>query len=430
MIFFNYLLFLTPIVCLVRIHWLSIILIIMFISLLPSLKLIIKKRYFVVKHERIKIEHPVPDILCFLIVILFAHQILSLIIFDFDIPAYFYKGLTKIVTEIVQTLIGISILYILQNSHKDYQQSLSFLIKGIIFAAIFFVFDHILDHKILSLLMPHLSSLNGYNISQSHQGQVFCSVIVWPLVGYLFILNKKKYAYWLIFCAGLIAFVAFVFHGLNYNAILSFLTGLFVFIFFIKYKKHFSELSIFAFLFLMLIVPILFTIFEQEHLSLLPKFKDSISHRFCIWHYYTQKIFDNILFGHGFNSAEKFGIIENVTCNMIQSFRHLNPALVANGHHPHNIGLQSVLELGLIGIIIIISIGVVIILKTNIHNAFIIRKQTIAMLNNKNTIHASFLASFFAFLVFLIAAVNIWSAWVIATIFYISIICKMVIHKK
>ena len=430
MILFNCLLFLTPIVCLVRIHWLSIILIIMFISLLPSLKLIITKRYFVVKHERIKIEHPVPDILCFLIVMLFMYQILSLIIFDIETTVHFYKGLTKIATEIVQTLIGIGILYILQNSHKDYQQSLSFLIKGIIFAAIFFVFDHITGHKIFSLLMPHLSSIYGYNISQSHQGQVFCSVIVWPLVGYLFILDKKKYAYWLIFCAGLIACVAFVFHGLNYNAILSFLTGLFVFIFFIKYKNQFSELSILAFLFLMRIVAGVFTIFEQEHLSLLPKFKDSISHRFCIWHYYAQKIFDNILFGYGFNSAEKFRIIENVTCHMIQSFRHLDATLVANGNHPHNIGLQSVLELGLFGLIIIISIGIEIILKTNINNTFIIIKQTIAILNNKNTIHASFLASFFAFLVFLIAAVNIWSAWIIATIFYVAIIGKMVIHKK
>jgi O-antigen ligase len=295
------------------------------------------------------------------------------------------------------------------------------------FAAIFFVFDHLIGHAIFGLIMPHLMSNVGYNISQSHQGQIFCVVIVWPLIAYLFILEKKKHAYWLMFATGLIAFVPFIMHGLNYNAALSFLVGLFVFVFFIIYRKNLTMFSIVAFLLLLLIVPVLFIIFEQEQLSLLPTFKDSISHRFCIWHYYAQKIEGSFLFGYGFNVSEKFGIIENVSCNMIYSFRHLHEGLVANGHHPHNIGLQSVLELGLVGLTINIIIGIIIILQTDTKSSLIIRKNTVAMLNRQNTIRSGLLASFFALFVFLIAAVNIWSAWVLATILYILFVSKMLI---
>jgi hypothetical protein len=49
------------------------------------------------------------------------------------------------------------------------------------------------------------------------------------------------------------------------------------------------------------------------------------------------------------------------------------------------------------------------------------------MLNRQNTIRSGLLASFFALFVFLIAAVNIWSAWVLATILYILFVSKMLI---
>ncbi len=437
MAIFNFLLFLTPIVCLVRIHLLSFLLISMFLSLLPNLYQIIKQRYFIEKSKQIKLIHPISNIFILLIIIFISYQFCSLIVFDFNtfpLTLHFLVGLKKISREIFMILIGVGILYSISNNtkHNQYEDSLVYLSKGIIFAAIIFLIDHIFGHAIFQLLRPSLSADNdiGYNISQSHQGQVFCIVIVWPLIVNLLMLKRKTYAILLLVSVIIIGFSTFIAHNLNYNAILSLLLGFSVFFFFITYRKYLTLLSILLFLFLLLVVPLFFIFVDQDYLTNLPKFKDSISHRFCIWHYYSQKVFDSLFFGYGFNSSEKFGIIENISCHVIPPFRHLAQGLVANGHHPHNIGLQSILELGVFGLLIITIFGLLIILNTDNAYNFTIRKYTLAILNKQNLIRSSFLASFFAFFIFLIAAVSIWSTWVIATIFFVIIIGKILIFNS
>ncbi len=426
--FFKTLLFLTPIICLIRVHWITPIMLLMLFSLTPSLIKNFNDKSLPPK----KIIHPIASNILIFIIILISYQILSFCWFDFD-QIYVKKAIKKIILLIFNILTGIGLLYALVNQPNAKEQNKNFdcLAKGLIFASVIFLLDHLLHHKIFSLIMPNMITNDniGYNIYQSHMGQILCIIIIWPVIANLWITDCKKYSLFVFIMVGLIAITPFIFYKVNYNAPLSFIVGCVSFVIFSKIKKSAILIAIMGFIFMIAIVPIIFTIADTESNFFNPNIKLSINHRICIWHYYAYKIYNSLITGYGFNSSETFGAVENITCGGAfpnQNLPELMP-LVANGHHPHNIGLQVLLELGIIGFIIIIILGSLIIYQLSIKQNIIIRKLTMTIINKQNIIKSAILASFFSFLAFLIAAVNIWAGWVVATIFLCSAICKMLI---
>ncbi|MDR0329386.1 MAG: O-antigen ligase family protein [Rickettsia sp.] len=158
---------------------------------------------------------------------------------------------------------------------------------------------------------------------------------------------------------------------------------------------------------------------------------DSAKHRVFIWHFVAEQIIKKPILGHGFASSRNFKINEKQMISYNQWTWSPLPL------HPHNNIMQILLETGLIGLILFLSliykyiqkisnISLVQSSKSGKINQTKENNKKIGVLNYKSVAYACFINYYIIGMI----SFNIWQIWWVCSSFGAMILFKLLLSKS
>jgi exopolysaccharide production protein ExoQ len=246
--------------------------------------------------------------------------------------------------------------------------------------------------RLLRDIFTDISPNYFFSLPELNRGITYITLLTWPAIALL--LTKK---HGLIKSAFLLLLAIIIIFDLESLAATSgIIAGIIIFIAtFCLSTKIIKYFTISSLVLGITSIPIIIWIFNanyiQEHLPFLP---ESAMHRVFIWEYCLKQL--NILsfiFGNGLNTAR---VVSSLATETVMGGMHALPL------HPHNLAIQLLLEVGLIGLLLYIAI--------------FIKLITICVdcIKNKTTL-ACVLALIICYQAIGASAYGIWQAWWVAS---------------
>lgn len=241
---------------------------------------------------------------------------------------------------------------ILISSAKSIQKNkaervLEYLFLGIGISLVLFLFQKETNGLLYQAFYKLKGEIREYKVTDMNRAACLLAVIFWPC--FIFLFEKyKKYSYLLALSTFLV-----IFNLESLSAKTGFVAGALTFIFFKIFKaKFYHLLSIAIIIFAGLFVYTISNLSQKEILEQQTNLPHSSIHRLLIWNFSFEKIKEKPVFGFGFDSSseipggQKIIKIENKILDKGWTYLPL---------HSHNIIMQTWLELGAIGLIILLS---------------------------------------------------------------------------
>ncbi len=330
-------------------------------------------------------------------------------------------GLIKLLTTIYISLKATQYSsYITKNKNDNY---FKFLYIGFIISILVFFIEFYTSGSITLMLRKIFQekSKQNFHLHFLDRGCVFLSFISWVVIANLTSIRKHLYLKYLC-CGAIYSILLFLLYKSDsLSGFLGFLSGGIVYLLLrlllIIFKSKFILNLIPAIIIVAnLSIPTFFYKMNTEGIinkyeNILP---DSAIHRLFIWDYSMKKStesLESLTLGFGFNSSKELGNSESET------IKYKNYDWRKLPIHPHNLLVQIILELGLVGFLI--------------YNIFIYKfiRQIIISFNKNNNLLSFALAGFANYYFVAMISFGIWQFWWVCTTLFLIFNFKILYQK-